>query len=223
MKVVCTRPSRVFISPESKEKLDLYIRLCQEEISGLGFARVEGNDFIIEDIMLLPQEVTAGSTDLNNEDVSKFMVSLIKDDIDPSLIKTWWHSHVNGKCFWSSTDNNTIDRFNNDWMVSIVGNHSGEYNVRVDLYKPFRVTLDELDLQIYRPEDLRLEAKIRAEITEKVKKKVHDNFNYGPFRQQVGFFSQRNESCPSKKDVDQELADKELAETWWSKIERQGK
>ena len=104
------------------------------------------------------------------EDVSKFLTSAITTGINPESLKLWWHSHVNAGCFWSGTDEATIERFSNGWMLSIVGNKLGEYKARVDLYEPFRITIDELPLTVAYPIDKGLRVKVEDEIKEKVHK-----------------------------------------------------
>lgn len=174
MKVTCDKKPDVFITMSAKEKLDCYLRLCDEEISGLGTVLRQNGLFVINDVLLFKQEVTAGSTDLDEETISKFIIQSVMDGHDVENLKMWWHSHVNGGCFWSSTDNDTANKFNNEWMISIVGNKKGEYKVRIDLYSPVRVTVDEIDLQVYYPVSKEMTEKIKAEIEEKVKKKEFD-------------------------------------------------
>lgn len=172
MKATCPNPPRVLITPEAKQRLDMYISLCNEEISGLGRVSRFGNDFLIEEVLLFSQEVTAGSTDLEEEDVSNFLLESVQAGLDPANLKLWWHSHVNGGCFWSGTDEGTAGRFANGWMISVVGNKRGEYKVRIDLYEPVRITVDELDLQVYQAENFELRTRIQAEIAQKVRRKV---------------------------------------------------
>lgn len=168
MNATCTNPPVIFIMPEAKNFLDLYIKLCPEEISGLGEVRKIGDSFLIERVHLLEQVVSAASTDLDQGDVSNFMVDAIRRGIDTEKIKLWWHSHVNGSCFWSSVDDATMDRFQNGWMLAIVGNKHGEYKARLDLYEPLRLTIDEVPIQIYNEMDRALVAPVKAEIKKKV-------------------------------------------------------
>ena len=159
----------VFITSEAKQKLDLYIKGANGEISGLGKVIRIGNDFLIEGVYLLEQECTSASTDLDPEGVSNFLLGWIKDKRDPSELKLWWHSHDNMPAFWSSTDEATAGGFGNGWMLSIVGNKRKEYRVRLDLYDPIRLTLDGLNFQILLLENELLQNEIEAEIRAKVR------------------------------------------------------
>ena len=167
------RTPEIYITPEAKSKLDLYIRLCPDEISGLGKVERFDNVFLVRDIYLLQQEVTAGSTDLDPEAVAKFLLKAVQDGIDTVTLSLWWHSHVNMGTFWSGTDTATIERFQNEAMLSIVGNKKGEYLTRLDIYNPFRFHFDELTLTVYNAVDETLEEVIKHEIKEKVSKKFY--------------------------------------------------
>jgi proteasome lid subunit RPN8/RPN11 len=174
MKIECkdVNKPRILITPEAKQRLDLYILTCHEEISGLGQVELIDGFFVINEIMLFEQEVTAGSTNLDRGTISKFLLENVKAGKDTEKTKLWWHSHVNGSCFWSGTDNNTMEGFTNDWMLAIVGNKRGEYQTRLDMYSPVRVTIDELNLEVFRPFDKDLKDAIAKEVKDKVKKAI---------------------------------------------------
>jgi hypothetical protein len=168
VEISCATIPRVYILPEAKSKLDLYIKLCKYEISGLGSVIKRDDVMLIQDIFLFKQVVTSGSTDLNEEAISNFLLETVKAGLDPETLKLWWHSHGNGGCFWSGTDTSTIELFKNEWMISIVGNRQGDYQTRVDLYNPFRVSIDKIKLQLFQPVDEVLREQLREEINSKV-------------------------------------------------------
>jgi len=159
----------VFITPEAKQRLDLYIQCAEGEISGLGTVTRLGNDFLINAVHLFEQECTASSTDLSVEDVSKFLLEAVRSGLAPETLKLWWHSHGRLEVFWSGIDDGTAQKFNNGWMLSAVGNKRGEYLIRLDLFEPIRLTLDGLRFEVREPENPALRAEIEAEIMEKVK------------------------------------------------------
>jgi len=160
----------VYITPEAKQRLDLYLQCAGGEISGLGNVEKMGDDFLITHVHLFEQECTGASTDLEPESVSKFLLEAIQAGIDTSTLKLWWHSHVNMGCFWSGTDDGTAARLAaGGWFLSVVGVKSGEYLCRLDLYEPVRITLDGIEFRIKYPENLALRAEIDAEVKAKVK------------------------------------------------------
>lgn len=180
----------VYITPEAKQRLDLYIQCADGEISGLGTVTRLGNDFLIAAVHLFEQECTGASTELSSEDVSKFLLQAVRADLDPSGLKLWWHSHVNMGCFWSGTDETTASGFSNGYMLSLVGNKRGDYRIRLDIFEPIRITLDELELRLHYPENNSLRQEIEAEIKEKVKTKVYTYpyYDYGLYNEQGGGF-----------------------------------
>lgn len=172
----------IAITPDAKAKLDAYIGICKQEISGLGVVSRHPNwKFLIEDIILFSQEVTAGTTDLDEETLHQFLTEAVNQNLDPSALKLWWHSHVNGSCFWSGIDTETIDKalLGNDWMLSIVGNKKGEYKCRLDTYNPVRIALDELPLQLQQVTDVGLWKQLKEEVKEKVRKKKYTTYQGG--------------------------------------------
>ena len=169
----------IYISEIAKKKLDSYIRHCDQEISGLGFVDIINNKTIIDDVFIIKQTCTVGSTDIDDDAESEFLSQNI-NHID--RIKLWWHSHCNMECFWSTTDKTTIEKFCNKWMLSIVGNKKGEYLCRLDMYSPFRITIDKIPI-IHFHVDGDIDERIKKEIKEKVSLPIY-NYN-----------GQTNQSC----------------------------
>jgi hypothetical protein len=154
-----------------KEQLDAYINECSQEISGLGIVeRLEDGDLHIKEVHLLNQEVTGGTTDLDEEAVFEFLGAAEK----PEEIKLWWHSHVNMGVFWSGTDDATIQRFGGSgWFLSIVGNKKGEYLCRLDVHDPLRIALDNIQVMIYDRPGPDIQDQIRDEIKQRVRMKSY--------------------------------------------------
>jgi proteasome lid subunit RPN8/RPN11 len=207
---------RVFITLQAKQRLDLYIQLCPDEISGLGRVERLGEDFLITEVFLFKQRVSGASTELSEKDIAEWLTDLVRQGKDPSKIKLWWHSHASMGTYWSSTDEKTISRFATDWMISLVGNKRGEYCVRLDIYKPIRLTLDGLPLEVYWPEDKELKAEVEKEIREKVKRGFtlfRSFYDYGyPYRNEIprrGYGEPFSSPLPEEKpDVKKEEDEK---------------
>jgi hypothetical protein len=96
-----------------------------DEVSGLGKVVIDDDGlFTISKAILLPQENSGGSTDIEAEDMSRAMFKM-KDD--PGSLNFWWHSHGNMGVFWSATDDATIDALaKNGWFISTVFNAKSE-------------------------------------------------------------------------------------------------
>jgi hypothetical protein len=132
----------IYISHDAKQRLDLYIEYAPGEISGLGKVVKFGENLLVTDVYLFEQETSPASTSLGQEDVAKFLTHWVQKGLDPAELKLWWHSHDQLDLFWSVTDEETIQMFDVNWMVSIVGNKYNQYMARLDLKDPCKIILD---------------------------------------------------------------------------------
>lgn len=158
----------VLISPEAKQMLDLYVDLATDEVSGLGIVSLVNRQLFIEKIHLLKQKCSSSDTELDPEAISLLMTEMMKNGEDPGKLKLWWHSHANMGVFWSTTDEATAGKFGNGWMLSVVANKKKEYKVRLDIYDPVHVVLDDANLVVALP----VSAELRKLAEEEVKEKV---------------------------------------------------
>ena len=161
----------LFFPEKNWKKLFAYADIALGEISGLGTVKLHENgvDFIVDEIFILNQVSSIGSTDLNSDSIAKFITDLILEGKDPSSLKLWFHSHGNLGVFWSTTDNTTIQGFSNaSYMFSIVVNKRFEYKARLDIFKPLRLSV-ELEVN-FENDFLGIDrVEIEKEVTEKVK------------------------------------------------------
>lgn len=166
---------KLYFTPAAKMKLELYIRLADSaEVSGLGkVERLGRDDFLCTDIVLFEQESSWGGTELDQEAVAEFFATLIERGEDPGQYRLWWHSHGRHQCFWSRTDVKTIERLGDSWLVSVVGNVTGDLLARIDVFEPVHLW-GELPTGVHLETDAHLEETIKKEISEKVRyKKLH--------------------------------------------------
>ena len=161
---------KIYITPEAKQMLDLYVDATTEEISGLGKVRKIGRKIMIEQVYLLKQKSSGSSTDLDMDAVSDFLVEMVDKGDGAENLKLWWHSHGNMGAFWSGTDDKTIEGFDNEWMVSLVMNRKDEYKCRLDVYDPVHLVVENAELCISAPSpsEMLMEA-VKKEVEEKVK------------------------------------------------------
>ena len=63
----------------------------------------------------------------------------------------WWHSHHTMGAFWSGTDQNEIDAWENDsWSLALVVNLFQEYKLNVSVWQPIQYS-EDVSLEIIRP------------------------------------------------------------------------
>lgn len=114
----------VEIEEEVYHKIMHWIDKADGEVSGLGKITMENGIFRVTSAILLKQENTSVTTDIDAAAVGKAMFEL-KDE--PGHMNWWWHSHVNMEVFWSGTDMDTIHEFGNQgWVLATVLNKKRE-------------------------------------------------------------------------------------------------
>jgi hypothetical protein len=173
---------KVYITPEAKQKLDLYVEAVSGEISGLGRCTTHKGTIYIEDVYLLKQESGHSDTELDPEAVAELMVAVVNAKEDPAELKLWWHSHGSMGVFWSGTDEATAGKFGNGWMLSLVVNKKGESKCRLDVYDPVHLVCESAELAVWYPlPSKELKAAIEAEVKEKVSSKRGGCVVYPPY------------------------------------------
>ena len=114
---------------------------------------------------LLEQESTDVGTELDPDAIAQLLVS----HPEPGKVRAWIHSHGDMKTFWSHTDEDCIEGLANDGLlVSLVVNKTGDYRCRVDLFKPIRITVDQVPV-VVRVRSPLLRAECAKEFTQKVR------------------------------------------------------
>lgn len=167
----------VFIESEAWAKLRHWVKLAgQDEVSCLGLIDEVKNEgritaLLVSEIYLLDQKVSGADVELNDKAVANLMIQLAAEGINTSQLKCWIHSHAGMKTFWSSTDEECCSLLANDsYSVSIVTNLRGDLLTRIDIYNPFRVTLNKVPIQIHSTCSKELEELCTAEFEAKVKR-----------------------------------------------------
>ena len=157
-------------TPEAWRQLILYTLHCPFEIGGLGLVKAVDRDFLVTNVLLLKQDVNDIATRLDSTAVSELIIQLIDSGQDPGALKLWWHSHAQEAPFWSGVDQETIENFKNDYMISLVANHRLQFLARQDHYAVRRTTWVWVDKPLGEPEFSPAEIEsVRAEIEVKTR------------------------------------------------------
>ncbi len=146
---------KILISPVAFLKMRYLLYGTDEEVQAFLIGENKKRLYI-EDLLVLEQEVSGTSTEVDNYDISKFMINEIKKGNKKTIEKVigTWHSHVNMGCFWSGEDEDNIERLGSsiDCVVCIVSsrndNNGMEIKCRVDLFRPFRTTVDDVKYEV---------------------------------------------------------------------------
>lgn len=155
----------VYWNKLAHDRLWYFIRQINTEIGGFGYAERLHNDadnsddLLVHDVFLVPQYVTGAEVDfIDGSGVGAAVERAAEDGwlSNPKFVWVSWHSHNSMKAFWSGTDEKCITAYGEQGistLLSVVGNHSGEYQMRFDLFDPSvygfsfgRITFDKLKM-----------------------------------------------------------------------------
>ena len=166
-----TKFQALYIDPECRKKIQYWADAADGEVSGLGLVENEDGKMVVRDVYILEQECSGSDTEIDPEAIAKLMTELLQNGKDPGKLKFWWHSHVNMGCFWSGTDDECAETLSSEFAFSTVVNKKGESKTRLDLYNPFRITVDNIRLLEIVPEDENLKKQCEQDVKDKVKTK----------------------------------------------------
>lgn len=132
----------VYMSTQALMKMQAYVSEFDKEISWLGTVEsirdnntLLANEYLITDVFMFPQEVTATTTEMIESALNEFGTKLIQEGkIDMfNQIKAWGHSHVNMAVSPSGTDDDTFYEFykDADFFIRMICNKKDE--IRVDI------------------------------------------------------------------------------------------
>ncbi len=135
------------MSDEAERQLRVWTQAARGEFSCFGVTEVDKDSgaIVVKTFFLPEQTCTDSHTSPDRESMGALMTELVKVGYDVSDLRCWAHSHADMNCFWSSEDADTIEQMSNDdWLVSIVTNKAGHFRARLDLYHPWRITVDQI-------------------------------------------------------------------------------
>jgi hypothetical protein len=196
--------TKVYLSVQAYQKMKIWVEMAQGEISWLGTVS-ESKDkngrfeaFLIEDIHLLKQVCSGAHTALDDESVGQFLAEMAMKGEDTSRIKAWLHSHGTLRCFWSTTDEDCITGLaNSSYLISLVTNKDGSILARIDIFKPIHVTVNEIAVDIFYPENDEFREFCKKEFKAKVTESLF--LQAGPAQQ----------SFPGTTELDQKVEELE--------------
>lgn len=153
-----------------KDKIDWFTNNYDKEIGGFILGSI-GEEIVMEDLLIPEQEADSATIDISGKQ-QILMVKEYGKEVCQRIIGEW-HSHHSMSGFWSSDDEGLIK----DWAeprdisVFIVSSRKDGHRVRVEVRKPFKMSLDNLDYCVEFDENL--EKFLLEEIEKKVKKKEY--------------------------------------------------
>ena len=139
----------LFLLPEVEERMRHYTNLAAGEVSGLGTVEEFNGGFLVTDLFLPKQTCSPGGTELDQESVATLLMELDQAGKDSGALRYWFHSHGDLDVFWSRTDEECINNLaNGDYVLSLVTNKRGHMLARLDIFRPVRVTIDQVPVSV---------------------------------------------------------------------------
>ena len=163
------RTPKVLLSGEAEKQLRVWTQAAQGEFSCFGVTEQDSETgaIIVKKFFLPTQTCTDSHTSPDKESMGALMTDLVREGHSMEDLRCWAHSHADMNCFWSSEDADTIEQMDNgDWLLSIVVNKAGHFRARLDLYKPWRISVDQIKVgflaSIERDETLEKELEVKV-------------------------------------------------------------
>ena len=162
-------------------KIHAYVMAASTEIAGFGKVVIDkvAETATVTDVIIVKQEVTGGTADLNTQAIARFQTELVRRGESAKDWVLWWHSHVNMAAFFSGTDTDTMDSSTEyRYLISLVVNKRKERRARLDVYEPTHIYLDNLTIEV---EDAAyvVPPDIAAEVAEKLTVKTFEHKGTG--------------------------------------------
>lgn len=156
----------IYISHRAYAEMVFYAEKAGDyEVVGLLLGNLKNNMISIEETVLLEQEVTRGTAEINDEAIAKWLA----DNPEKSdLVVGWWHSHGTMSPHLSYRDIDTSEKvsFGGKLAIAIVVNKYGEICAKAFAKLPYIEESVELDCTI----------KIKLKLSEEEKKLLSEEF-----------------------------------------------
>lgn len=149
-----------YISEKDWYQLQAWAQLAHDEdkneISGLMTAIPQKDGrFKLSDVEILKQENTMTNTTLDGDAVAEYKMKYAMKYKNNKMKYVWWHSHHTMDAFWSGTDKNEINAWENDsFSLALVINLKEEYKFRISFWKASGLSIEQhydIPLTIERP------------------------------------------------------------------------
>jgi hypothetical protein len=196
----------VLIKAITERRLWALIRAVETEIGGWGYARLDGDRLVWEEVFLVPQEVSGSEVDFESTGGDTAAIErAIRDRVldDPTFVWVSWHSHHTMDPFWSKTDDARIAAMAKAGigrLLSFVGCHDGGHRLRLDV---FDVRAHGLELGQVTLGGLNLVSELDDEFTVSITKEIAANVQRSKTKSFVP--ARRTSGPPSPGPSDDEL------------------
>ena len=165
-----------YISQKDYDKIINYAKAAYDtmssEIGGMSVCyKDKEGDWIVTDPVIIKQEVTGGTCDLDKEELAHYYCKAAKKHAKKEFRFCWWHSHHTMGVFWSSTDIKGINEYSDgDLSFALVVNLKRENLFRASVWNPV-VMHEDTELQI-------MSRKVKSIVPKKILEEVEELCNH---------------------------------------------
>lgn len=179
-------PPMVYMTRDAFSRMWHFVDIADEEVGWLGTVKkTPYGNFLIEEVFLLDQEVSASQTEISEEGIAQLAEELITtraDGVDvANRIRFWGHSHVRMDTFPSGQDEAQMRHFEQNecpWFIRGILNKLGRMQFDIFLWE-VGVKITDASWAIYDEHfDQRSRAQIEAEFKAKVTRRPYTPQKY---------------------------------------------
>lgn len=145
-------PTRILLTQDVRIKQERLVANCDKEVMWVGLVdQVEagGYNYLRVYDILVPRQVVTGSSVEWEGSMNDLLLEMVEqgrgDEIE--CMKYFGHSHVDMSVFHSGTDMKQVWSYAEvaelDWFISAVYNKKNECTHRLDMFRPFRMHVNE--------------------------------------------------------------------------------
>lgn len=141
------------------------------EVTGIGAIQIlNPHEVKVTHIFLPKQSVSAGYSQFAKGELGRIISNFVGNNpACAGKLCFRWHSHAHGGVFWSSIDEQDISSWKGNHVFNLVTNANSDVLIRLDCFKPFRITIHDVKLAIDYPE---LSKELRQKYADEVLTKV---------------------------------------------------
>ena len=153
------------------------------EIGGMSVCyQDEDGDWVVTDPVIIKQEVTGSTCDLDKAELAKYYCRAAKKHGKRNFRFCWWHSHHTMGVFWSGTDIKGINEYSDgDLSFALVVNLKRENKFRISMWKPV-IMHEDTTLQILESKGSSVPKKILDEVEELCKRPTVPTYTSGSWK-----------------------------------------
>lgn len=131
---------KVQVNRKALNKLIYMASKEDTEVFAIGVAKDVNHPLDIEDIVLMPQEVTGASVDVDENGLAKVVDELSQSGVEPAQLRVWLHTHPGkGVPSPSSVDWETLEKYHamSRWTVMVIFDSEGTNSCGYMMHRDF--------------------------------------------------------------------------------------